>query len=129
MDALREGVSLQAYGQKDPLIVYKKEAYEMFHALLEDVNKTVVSTLWRAKIGEDPPERREIKHQPMQEVHETADNLGFATGGERTEIQRGAESHRNEKKQPIRVEKKTGRNAPCPCGSGKKYKQCHGKFG
>ena len=128
MDALREGVSLQAYGQKDPLIVYKKEAFEMFHVLLEDINKTVISTLWRAKIGEEPPEAASTRHQPMQEVHESTDNLGFISGGERTEIQQGAESHRNVKKQPIRVEKKPGRNEPCPCGSGKKYKQCHGKF-
>lgn len=128
MDALREGVSLQAYGQKDPLIVYKKEAYEMFEVLLGDVYKSVTSTLWRAKIGEEPPEQRSTTQQ-LRTIHESADNLGFASGRERTDIQRGAEAHRDEKKRPVKVEKKPGRNDPCPCGSGKKYKQCHGKFG
>jgi preprotein translocase subunit SecA len=128
MDALREGVGLQAYGQKDPLIVYKKEAYLMFQDLLYDVNKTVISTLWRAKISEDNPiEQTDSRQQAVREVHESSTNMGFASVGGKTDIQRGAEAHRNVKVQPIKVEKKPGRNDPSPCGSGKKYKHCHGK--
>jgi preprotein translocase subunit SecA len=126
MDALREGVGLQAYGQKDPLIIYKREAFTMFELLLEEIDKTVVTTMWRASIGEAPPNNR-AESRATQEVHASAQNLAFASGGEQTDIQKGAEAHRNAKKQPVKADKKPGRNEPCHCGSGKKYKHCHGK--
>jgi preprotein translocase subunit SecA len=128
MDALREGVSLQAYGQKDPLVIYKKEAYGMFQSMVFEVNKAIITLLWGAQLSKDPDTGARTLRQPMQEIHESSDNMGFVSGQERTEIQQGAEAHRNEKKQPIKVTKKPGRNEPCHCGSGKKYKHCHGKL-
>ncbi|MEJ2054077.1 MAG: preprotein translocase subunit SecA [Calditrichaceae bacterium] len=133
MDILKEGIHLRAYGQKDPLIEYKREAYGMFESLIYDINEETLNWLWKFQLQEDPVNRAEMRQrqrQPrMQEIHETSTGMGFQraeqTVGEESDIQR-ASKERSNKKQPIRVEKKVGPNDPCPCGSGKKYKKCHG---
>jgi preprotein translocase subunit SecA len=126
MDMLKEGIHLRAYGQKDPLMEYKREAYYMFEALIDRINEKSLNILWKFQVQEDPesPRRNFPPTQRMRTVHEKAVNLGFAAA-EESDIQK-ASRERSEKLQPIRVEQKVGRNDPCPCGSGKKYKKCCG---
>ncbi len=125
MDMLKEGIHLRAYGQKNPLIEYKREAFMMFESLIDRINEKTLNVLWMFKISEEPePRRKRMMPQKVDTVHESAVNLGFASA-EETDIQR-ASRERSRKQQPVRVEEKVGRNDPCPCGSGKKYKKCHG---
>jgi preprotein translocase subunit SecA len=104
MDELREGVGLQAYGQKDPLVVYKTEGYRMFGRLLDNVRHDVVHTIYRVQPA--------IAEQPIRTrlSEETQTNAGNGPAS--------PTKHR-----------KVGVNDPCPCGSGKKYKHCHGRKG
>lgn len=98
MDQLRNGISLRAYGQKDPLIEYKFEAYDAFQSMIYSIKEDVVRYIFRVKMVQQREERKTFENQ-----------------GDEVE------------RKPIRVEKKVGRNDPCPCGSGKKYKKCCGK--
>jgi len=125
MDMLKEGIHLRAYGQKNPLIEYKREAFMMFESLIDRINEKTLNVLWKFQISEEPePRRRRPIPQRVSTVHESAVNLGFAAA-EESDIQR-ASRERSSKQQPVRVDAKVGRNDPCPCGSGKKYKKCHG---
>jgi preprotein translocase subunit SecA len=108
MDHLKEGIGLRGYAQQNPLIVYKKEGYELFQDMIARVKEETLGILYRIQIAEPQKidEFRRPREQPMV----------FSGGGE------------PEKKKPQkRSAQKTGRNAPCPCGSGKKYKKCCGK--
>ncbi|MEJ2542443.1 MAG: preprotein translocase subunit SecA [Calditrichaceae bacterium] len=133
MDILKEGIHLRAYGQKDPLIEYKREAYGMFETLIYDINEETLNWLWKFQLQEEPVNRAELRQRQRQErmqmIHETSTGMGYDGAseavGEESDIQK-ASHERSDKKQPIRVEKKVGPNDPCPCGSGKKYKKCHG---
>jgi preprotein translocase subunit SecA len=125
MDMLKEGIHLRAYGQKDPLMEYKREAFYMFESLIGRINEKTLNILWKFQVQEEPESpRRNFPTQRMRTVHENAVNLGFAAA-EESDIQK-ASRERSEKLQPVRVEQKVGRNEPCPCGSGKKYKKCCG---
>ena len=107
MDALREGIGLRAYGQRDPLVEYKFEAYEMFEAMKEAIVDDVVRYMYRVN----------VVTQPVVEDHlsEASTNNPNVDGSTETP------------KEPVRNDSTVGRNAPCPCGSGKKYKNCCGK--
>lgn len=123
MDDLKEGIGLRAYGQKDPLIEYKAEAFKLFVLLLEQIRNESVSFAFKF-FPQAPSEVQERRRSPVQRMVETkqeAVNIGF------TAAQRSGAHPQGAKVQPVRVEYKVGRNDPCPCGSGKKYKQCHGK--
>ncbi len=122
MDLLKEGIGLRAYGQKDPLIEYKRESYEMFMDMMDAVNQKTLEMIWRTEFVEAPAPRRGLPPR-IQLVHRDSTNMGMS--GEPTDVQK-AGKQRGDKPQPIRVEEKVGRNDPCPCGSGKKYKKCHG---
>lgn len=113
MDHLREGIGLRGYAQKNPLHEYKKEGYEMFGSLMYRLSNDVCEKLFRVQpVSETDIERLEKQRRAEQQ---------------RMVLSRG-ESEEEEKKKPVRRhEKKIGRNDPCPCGSGKKYKKCHGK--
>jgi preprotein translocase subunit SecA len=125
MDMMKEGIHLRAYGQKDPLMEYKREAYQMFESLIGRINEKTLNILWKFQVQEDPETpRRNFPTQRMRTVHENAVNLGFAAA-EESDIQK-ASRERSQKLQPVKVEQKVGRNDPCPCGSGKKYKKCCG---
>jgi len=106
MDHLKEGINLRAYGQQDPLVVYKRESFEMFQGMRERIETDIVRYLWllEAQVVKEPARRPEA-------------DLTYS-GGETSVAGR----------KPTRKKKgsKTGRNAPCPCGSGKKYKICCG---
>ncbi|WP_456442537.1 preprotein translocase subunit SecA, partial [Caldithrix abyssi] len=119
MDVLKEGIHLRAYGQKDPLLEYKREAFLMFEKLIHDINEETLQWLWKFQLVEEPVNRAEARKrhpQRMQLIHESADGLGFSSAvGEETDIQK-AGKQRSDKKQPIRVGEKIGPNDPCPCG-------------
>ena len=108
MDHLKEGIGLRGYAQQNPLIVYKKEGYELFQDMIDRVKEETLGILYRIQIAE--PEKIDDFRQPKQQ------QLAFSGGGEPVP-----------KKPAKRTAKKIGRNAPCPCGSGKKYKKCCGR--
>ncbi|MCJ7811818.1 SEC-C domain-containing protein, partial [bacterium] len=129
MDQLKEGIGLRAYGQKDPLIEYKQEGFHTFTDMLGHINEEVLEVIFKAQIQiERGPEswQSRQKREPVEiaTVHETATGMGFA--GKSIEPKE-AEKREVGKRQPVHVDKKVGRNEPCPCESGKKYKHCHGK--
>jgi preprotein translocase subunit SecA len=103
MDQLREGIGLRAYGQRDPVIEYKMEGYEMFQEMIRNIQEDTLRYLFR------------LQMKSTQERQQKSYNLSYSHG------------EGDEKPQPIRRQKKVGRNDPCPCGSGKKYKKCCGR--
>ena len=125
MDELKQSVQNAVYEQKDPLIVYKMEAFELFKQMLATVNKDIVSFLFKGNIPQQQPEEvREARPQPKQDLSKlrvSKPELAQAANGVPVD-----DTRELQKTQPIRVENKIGRNDPCPCGSGKKYKNCHG---
>ena len=116
MDQLRTGIGLRAYGQRDPLIEYKKEAYRMFEEMVGQIDREAVELIYKLQVGQ-PREARRPRPEAVRAVHAEATGMGLM--GEAAEPA-------EEKQKPVRVEPKVGRNDPCPCGSGKKYKKCHG---
>ena len=120
MDDLRQSVQNAAYEQKDPLVVYKLESYNLFTEMLEKLNEEVLTFLLRAFIPlRDAADAREARpatqpNRNMQQMR-TNDPSQLSTNGEQ------------KSRMPVRVDKHVGRNDPCPCGSGLKYKNCHGK--
>jgi len=121
MDDLKEGIGLRAYGQKDPLLEYKAEAYNLFVQLLEHIRNDVISFAFKfwPQAPVEVQGRRPTPQQRLHTIKDSADNLGLRAQPQEKVAQ--------VKQKPIRVEEKVGRNDPCPCGSGKKYKNCHGK--
>jgi preprotein translocase subunit SecA len=125
MDDLKEGIGLRAYGQKDPLLEYKGEAYNMFVNLVKLIRNDILQfcfKFWPAAPSE-VQERRRRQPSRMTQIKDSSDNLGMSQST--AENQEAVRS--GQKVQPVKVEEKVGRNEPCPCGSGKKYKNCHGK--
>jgi preprotein translocase subunit SecA len=109
MDHLKEGVGLRGYGQKDPLIEYKKEGFEMFEEMKGRIVETTVESIFRVKQAKE--DDREIERRQKRQMAQ----LSFMGAGDAAAAP-----------QPVHADKKVGRNDPCPCGSGKKYKKCHG---
>jgi preprotein translocase subunit SecA len=108
MDHLKEGIGLRSYAQQNPLIIYKKEAFEMFQEMVDRVREQTISILFRIQIAE-PEAARELSAPKEQEMSFSHSDPGV-------------------KKAPVvRSSEKVGRNDPCPCGSGKKYKKCCGR--
>ena len=114
LDMVREGIGLRAYGQKDPLVEYKRESFSMFEEMMADFHKEALTLLFRAQVQTADETRRRT---PQRTVH--AYKPAAITGGKTTEAGRQAQFRR--------TKKKIGRNDPCPCGSGKKYKNCCGR--
>ncbi len=125
MDQLKEGIGLRAYGQKDPLLEYKSEGFRMFTQLLDLINEQVLDLIFKAQIHQQPPAAKRMPQQ-MQMVHDSAEGMGFTNIPSETSMSRAAEQSRGARRQPMVADDKVGRNDPCPCGSGKKYKKCHG---
>jgi preprotein translocase subunit SecA len=101
MDLLRESVGLRAYGQKDPLVEYKREAHEMFQDMIERIKEDVTEYIFRVQVTREEPFQRRVEVKEVQ-----------------SKVKKGKKEKRKTK---------IGRNDPCPCGSGLKYKKCHGK--
>ena len=173
LDHLKQSIHFRSWGQKDPLVEYKQDAYQMFVGLMSDLRKTVAQTFFRAQIGMPPQARQRPRQrlvlsgpsatpdtavggQGVQQRHErpvpvdamgmarqartqagvgsraavaaAPTGIGTATGPDPRQLatNRGEEQRA---KTPVTAEKEPGRNDPCPCGSGKKYKKCHGAVG
>jgi preprotein translocase subunit SecA len=130
LDDLKQSVQNATYEQKDPLLIYKFESFELFKAMIDKVNKEVVAVLMKGQIPVRDPNEIQEGEAPRRS---NAGNLQASKSefGSSYDGQGGSEGNKQRKEQqkaqPVRVEKKVGRNEPCPCGSGKKYKQCHGK--
>jgi preprotein translocase subunit SecA len=131
MDDLKEGIGLRGYGQKDPLVEYKREGFEIFVELLDQINRETVKTLYRIPIDEVPVSGRSRQPDRLALVHQDAIGMGFA-GVPEPQVPSETFANASEGDAPVRTPvkrqgPKVGRNAPCPCGSGKKYKKCHGR--
>ena len=128
MDDLKTSVQGAVYEQKDPLLIYKFESFEMFKKILNEINRDIISFLFQGSIAiqdssnvreAKPPMRSELSNLKTQKEEFTTSHTGNENSGQPGPKQ-------PEKIQPVRAEQKVGRNDPCPCGSGKKYKNCHG---
>ncbi|QRX63791.1 preprotein translocase subunit SecA [Dysgonomonadaceae bacterium zrk40] len=130
MDELRHSVQNASYEQKDPLLIYKLESFNLFRTMVSDINSKAVSVLMRGQIPiQDPahvkqaaPEQKTDYSKYRTQKDESGNMAASGEGGGAT-----PQPRQPQKLAPVRVEKKVGRNEPCPCGSGKKYKNCHGK--
>jgi len=130
LDYLREGIYLRSYAQKDPLIEYKQEAFQMFSDMLAEIDKSILWALFRARFRVDEREKRGGGTDTGVAVHQVAN--AYAGKGSTAAAQAPGEGPAQPggtegKRKPVRTGEKVGRNDPCPCGSGKKYKKCCGK--
>ncbi len=123
LDELKQSVQNASYEQKDPLLIYKFESFELFKTMIQKINKNTVSFLIKGNLPMVDPTVREAQ-QPK-----SLNKQQLKT--ERNDLlsQSHSDTQQKEKAQPVKVGKKVGRNDPCPCGSGKKYKNCHGRPG
>jgi len=131
MDYLRQGIYLRGYAQKQPKQEYKKEAFELFSEMLENVKREVVTLLARVRIRSEEEvaaleqaERQQAEARLLQSQFQHQDAGGYGADEEAAQV----EAAQNGVPQVTRDEPKVGRNDPCPCGSGKKYKHCHGQL-
>jgi preprotein translocase subunit SecA len=130
LDDLRQSVRNAQYEQKDPLLIYKFEAFELFSVMIDKVNKDVVSTLMKAHIPiRDPKSVQRAEAPKKMDLSKFEANKDEMTSYNDPSGGGKGKDGRTKAQQPVRVEKKVGRNDPCPCGSGKKYKACHGRPG
>ena len=119
LDHLKQGIGLVGYGQKDPLVEYKKQSFDMFQEMLDRIDTTTIRSLFNLQVvAEQPPEALRQRRPPRRpsSLTFTGPNQGAAPAGEEA----------GKTKTVVRDQPKVGRNEPCPCGSGKKYKKCHG---
>ena len=122
MDQLRQGIGLRAYGQKDPVVAYKIEGYNMFEEMVANIHHDVVRTLYHARINKVPAQR-----EAPRAVETTATHAAPAGAHEGGSGAAAGAPNQPPRQMPVHAPKKIGRNDPCPCGSGKKYKNCCGK--
>ncbi len=127
LDDLKQSVQNATYEQKDPLLIYKFESFELFKTMIDKINKEVVAVLMKGQIPVQDPNQIKQGEEPRRtnkNLKASKSDFGSSYEGRGGE---GKPKQEQQKAQPVRVEKKVGRNDPCPCGSGKKYKNCHGK--
>ena len=123
MDDLKQSVQNAVYEQKDPLLIYKFESFNLFKTLIGKVNKDIVSFLLKAGLPSKANATREDRTSKQNNNLQMSRPEGTATINQ---TKNNPQQKTNQKAQPIRAEEKINRNASCPCGSGKKYKKCHG---
>jgi preprotein translocase subunit SecA len=140
LDEIKTGIGLRAFGQKDPLLEYKMEAFKLFQQMLEDLNQDAISLVTRSgpltqddSGGRDRPPAAgrtarsgsRLDKRRATATHESSHGYGVSLGNRAS----GGGERRDPttKAQPIVTGERVGRNDPCPCGSGKKYKHCHGR--
>ncbi len=119
LEALREAVYLRSYAQKNPLVEYKNEGFEMFDKLLDDIHIALARKIFRVIIRKAPARSERGPQRPMKAQHNAMNSFNAGKMEERSEAN-------SQNMQVKRTSPKVGRNDPCPCGSGKKYKNCHG---
>lgn len=124
MDDLKEGINFRAYGQKDPLLEYKSDGFKLFVEMLDTLSTEVINFIF--KFTSQTPEEAQTVKTPvrnndsrMRTYHQSSEGMGYIGGDDNS-------SDPNASKTPVKVGPKIGRNDPCFCGSGKKYKNCHG---
>jgi preprotein translocase subunit SecA len=133
LDHLKGGIGLRAYGQRDPLLEYKREAFSLFDTLLREVNEDFVQRLFRVQLVPEAMAAIEQRPRARRTVESHDEVAAFAGGGvsraeEEPPASRGgapAAQAAAPRTAPVRTGPRVGRNDPCPCGSGKKYKRCH----
>ncbi len=126
LDELRQSVQNASYEQKDPLLIYKLESYNLFKTMIDNINKKSISILMRGQIPIREPESvRKAETQKRHDYSKYRAQKDSLDGG--SPARQAGEGREQRQLEPVRVEKKVGRNDPCPCGSGKKYKNCHGQ--
>ena len=122
LEALREAVYLRSYGQKNPLTEYKLEGFDIFYAMLDEIRFSIASLLVLVRISTEEPSSRtpnrripqgSAHHSSMGSFHQSSSPMGSGSKPENVQV--------------VRTAPKVGRNDPCPCGSGKKYKHCCGR--
>jgi preprotein translocase subunit SecA len=149
LDHLKEGIGLRGYGQKDPLVEFKKEAFILFEDMMTRIDNETIRYLYHIQVqqGEQPPEARQPRPEPPRTPPQSAAAAVASAAARASEPQHlpavAREIERRQQRQqkdlqyqtgpaqaeapkPVKVGAKVGRNDPCPCGSGKKYKKCHG---
>ncbi len=128
LDELRNSVQNASYEQKDPLLIYKLESFGLFKEMIESMNRKVLSILMRGQIPVREPEQlreaRPVQRMDLSRYKTQKDEAGKSSGDQNDPTKQ--DTREVQRVEPIRVEKKVGRNDPCPCGSGKKFKNCHG---
>ena len=126
MDYLRQGIHLRGYAQKNPKQEYKREAFELFTSMLDQIKRESVRVLTAVQV----PSKEEIEAQEEARRQQAVEQLAKAqaTHDETTAVADSSDQEMSDRPMPA-VSHKVGRNEPCPCGSGKKYKQCHGRIG
>ncbi|KOE06775.1 preprotein translocase subunit SecA [Vibrio alginolyticus] len=127
MDHLRQGIHLRGYAQKNPKQEYKRESFELFEGLLEALKTDVITVLSRVRVQQQEEVER-MEEQRRAQVEEAARRAQAQHAAAQNPLSEGEESEEGSSQPMVRDERKVGRNEPCPCGSGKKYKQCHGKI-
>lgn len=130
MDDLKQSVQGAVYEQKDPLLIYKFEAFELFKQMIDRTNKETISFLMKGNLPQQNAQQKVQEAPQQKEDNQRLQASRTEHSGAVAQQARGGIQESQQRKQrmePVRVEKKVGRNEPCPCGSGKKYKQCHGK--
>jgi preprotein translocase subunit SecA len=128
MDDLKQSVQNATYEQKDPLLIYKFESFNLFKQMVAKVNKDVVSTLMKGHIPiQSPDQIREAETRKRTDMSRYKTQKSELPNADNPMEGASANTGGQSRPQPVKVEKKVGRNDPCPCGSGKKYKQCHGR--
>ena len=129
LDDLRQSVQNASYEQKDPLLIYKFESFKLFEKMLLDINREITSFLSRATlpVREESDVREARQPQAPQRGLKTGRSNDFDRAAQQQRQAIENSSQQPQRQMPVHVEKKVGRNDPCPCGSGKKYKNCHGR--
>jgi preprotein translocase subunit SecA len=129
VDDLKQEVQLASYEQKDPIVIYKKEAFNLFSGMIGEVNREISSFLFKGQVpqAEAPQQLKSAEQQKekafAKKIQEGRGDIMDGNTDNGPQVPREVEK----KQEPVRVGEKVGRNDPCPCGSGKKYKNCHGK--
>ena len=127
LDDLKHSVQNASYEQKDPLLIYKLESVNLFDTMVDKINNQTVSILMRGQIPvQEPQEVRQAAPEQRQDLSKYREEKQDLTDPNQQAAAQ-QDTREQQKREPIRVEKTVGRNDPCPCGSGKKYKNCHGK--
>ncbi len=127
LDDLKQSVQNASYEQKDPLLIYKLESFNLFKTMLSNFNRRAIAILLRGQIPvQQPDEVRQAEQQRRQDYSKYRTQKD-AMANPAQAAAAGHDTRAQQKPEPIRVEKRVGRNDPCPCGSGKKYKHCHGR--
>jgi preprotein translocase subunit SecA len=125
MEALREAVYLRSYAQKNPLVEYKLEGFDIFEKMIEDIRRSIATKLFLVRI--QTPEERQSKPAAPVSVATSHDQVGQFGGAGAGATSTVSSASKPEGATVVRAGDKVGRNDPCPCGSGKKYKHCHGR--